>query len=88
MEGEGDIGTYNKTKTNFPIFCKIFGSHVICDLPGFNFVDVYRNTVPDLVHEPTIHVNYGFKIVSVNDELLKFKNLPADFAGFYEMLPD
>ena len=77
-----------RPKTNFGKFCKIFGGHVICDLPGFNFVEVYPNTVLDLIHEPTIHVSYGFKKISVHDELPKFKNLPAEFGGSGDTLAE
>ena len=87
-KGEDNIGTFNKTETNFRKFCKTCGGHVICDLPGLNFVEVYPNTVPDLVHEPTIHVHYGSKTISVHDGLPKFKDLPTDFGGSGEMLPD
>ena len=80
--------TFNKPETNFRKFCKTCGGHVICDLPGFNFVEVYPNTLPDFVHEPTIHVHYGSKTISVHDGLLIFKGLPTDFGGFGEMLPD
>ena len=86
--GEDNFGMSNKTETNFPNFCKTCGSHVFCDFPGFNFVEVYPNTLPDFVHEPTIHVHYGSKTISVHDGLLIFKGLPTDFGGFGEMLPD
>ncbi len=87
-QGEDNIGTYNKTENVYRKFCKTCGGHVISELPGFNFVEVYPNTVPDLVHEPTLHVFYESKTISVNDGLPKFKDLPADFGGSGDMLPD
>lgn len=44
--------------------------------------------VPGLPYEPALHVNYGSKTVSVKDGLQKFKDLPADFGGSGETLPD
>ena len=86
--GGDNIGTFNKTETNFRKFCKTCGGHVMCDLPGFNFVEVYPNTVPDLVHEPTIYVYYGSETISVHDGLPKIKDLPTEFGGSGEMVPD
>ena len=87
-KGEDNIATFNKTEANYRKFCKTCGGHVFCDLPGFNFVEVYPNTVPGLVHEPTVHVHYGSKTISVHDGLPKFKDLPADFGGSGDMLPE
>ena len=51
-------------------------------------VDVYANVVPDFPHEPTLHVFYENKTVSVKDGLPKFKDMPADFGGSGETLPE
>ena len=52
------------------------------------FVDVYPNVVPDLTHEPTLHVFYAYKTISVQDGLPKFKDMPAEFGGSGDTLPD
>ena len=38
---EDNIGTCKKAETDFQIFCKLCGGHVIRDLLGFNLVEVY-----------------------------------------------
>ena len=58
------------------------------DHPGMKLVDVYPNAVPGLAHVPELHVHYGNKTVSVKDGLPKFKDMPADFGGSGDMLPD
>ncbi len=87
-KGEDNVGTFNKTENVYRKFCKTCGGHVISELPGLNFVEVYPNVVPGLVHEPTLHVHYASKTVSVKDGLPKFKDLPAEFGGSGETLPE
>lgn len=87
-KGEDNIGTYNKTVNSDRKFCKTCGGHVFSDHPGMGLVDVYANIVPTLMHEPSLHVFYGSKTVSVKDGLPKFKDMPADFGGSGDMLPD
>ncbi len=87
-KGEDNIGTYNKTVNSDRKFCKTCGGHVFSDHPGMGLVDVYANIVPTLTHEPSLHVFYGSKTVSVKDGLPKFKDMPADFGGSGDMLPD
>ena len=87
-KGEANLGTFNKTETAYRKFCKICGGHLMADHPGLGLVDVYPNVVPDLTHEPTLHVFYAHKTISVQDGLPKFKDMPADFGGSGETLPD
>ena len=63
-------------------------AHVFTDLPVFGLEEIYPGVVPDLVHEPTVHLFYGSKTVAVKDGLPKFKDLPADFGGSGDMLPE
>ena len=46
-------------------------------------VDVYPSILKDFPFEPTLHVHYENKTVSVKDGLPKFKGAPGG-----EMLPD
>jgi hypothetical protein len=45
-------------------------------------------SVRGLHYQPTVHVNYGEKVMSVRDGLPKFKDFPKEFGGSGEMLPD
>ena len=87
-KGADNISTFNKTDKAYRKFCKTCGGHVMSDHPGFGLIDVYPNVVPSLVHEPTLHVFYEYKTVSVKDGLPKYKNMPTDLGGSGETLPD
>ncbi len=87
-KGADNVGTYNKTENSFRKFCKTCGGHIFSDHPGMKLVDVYPNVVPDFKHEPTLHVFYGQKTVSVKDGLPKFKDMPEAFGGSGEELPE
>ena len=87
-KGEGNIGTYNKTEHAYRKFCTTCGGHLFSAHPGAKFVDVYPNVVPDLKHEPTVHVHYARRTMDVKDGLPKFKDMPAEFGGSGDMLTE
>ena len=87
-KGEGEVGTFNKTENSYRKFCTSCGGHIMSDHPGMKLVDVYANLLQGFAHEPTLHVHYASKMVSVKDGLPKFKDLPAEFGGSGETLPD
>ena len=80
-KGEDKIATFNKTENAYRKFCTTCGGHVFSTHPGMKLVDVYPNVVPDLKHEPTLHVFYATRTIDVKDGLPKFKDMPADFGG-------
>jgi predicted GNAT family acetyltransferase len=86
--GESEIGTFHKTENSYRKFCKVCGGHVMTDHPRMRLVDVYANLLEGYTHAPTLHANYASKMVSVNDGLPKYKDLPAELGGSGEMLPD
>ncbi len=87
-KGEASVGTFNKTEISYRKFCKVCGGHLMTDHPGMKLVDVYASVLQGFTHAPTLHVHYGNKMVSLKDGLPKFKDLPADFGGSGEMLPE
>lgn len=87
-KGEASVGAFNKTENSYRKFCKVCGGHLMTDHPGMKLVDVYASVIQGFSHEPTLHVHYGNKMVSVKDGLPKFKDLPTDFGGSGEMLPE
>ena len=86
--GEAEIGTFHKTENSYRKFCKVCGGHVMTDHPRMRLIDVYANLLQGYTHEPTLHANYGSKMVSVKDGLPKFRDLPAELGGSGEALPD
>ncbi len=87
-KGAANIGTFNKTENSYRKFCKICGGHLMSDHPGMKLVDVYASVIPGFTHQPALHVFYGQKTVSVKDGLPKFKDMPSDFGGSGETLPE
>lgn len=88
IKGEGHVGTYSKTESSYRKYCTVCGGHIMADHPGMGLVDVYANILQGFAHEPTVHVNYESKMVSVKDGLPKFKDFPAEFGGSGETLPE
>lgn len=88
VKGEASVGTYNKTENSYRKFCRICGGHIMTDHPGMGLVDVYAALLRGFAYEPTVHVHYGSKMMSVKDGLPKFKDLPSEFGGSGETLPD
>lgn len=87
-KGDDNIGTYAKTPGSQRKFCKTCGGHVFTDHPEMGMFDVYLNTVPGVAHKPTLHVFYGEKTVAIADGLPKFKDMPAEFGGSGDTLPE
>ena len=87
-KGEDNIGSFTKNPNSDRKFCKTCGGHLFTDHPPMGLVDVYANVMPGYKHVPAIHVHYQNKSVSVNDGLPKFKDMPAEFGGSGDTLPD
>lgn len=87
-KGEASIGTYNKSDKSYRQFCTECGGHVMSRHPHGGVVDVYASILPDFPFEPSLHVYYGEKIMSVPDGLPKFKDIPAEMGGSGETLED
>ena len=86
--GEADIATFHKTENSYRKYCRVCGGHLMTDHPRMRLVDVYANLLQGFTHQPTLHANYGSKMVSVRDGLPKFRDLPAELGGSGEKLPD
>lgn len=88
IKGEADIGSFHKTENSYRKFCKVCGGHLMTDHPRMRLIDVYATLLRGYTHEPTLHANYGSRMVSVKDGLPKFRDLPADLGGSGETLAD
>jgi hypothetical protein len=53
-----------------------------------NMTDVLAVTMPKFPFQPTLHVHYGEKVLSMRDGLPKYRNMPKEFGGSGEKLPD
>ncbi len=86
--GKDKLGTYNKTEASYRQFCQHCGGHVMTDHPTLGVIDVYAATIPELKFEPQVHLHYGQKVLSIPDGLPKFKDVPEEFGGSGEQLPE
>jgi predicted GNAT family acetyltransferase len=87
-KGEADVGIFHKTENSYRKYCKVCGGHLMTEHPRMRLVDVYANLLQGFTHQPTMHVNYGSKMISVRDGLPKFRDLPAELGGSGEAMAD
>jgi hypothetical protein len=79
--GAEHVGTYSKNPTSFRKWCKQCGGHLMTDHPPFGLVDVYAAIIPDLPHQPGVHVNYAETKLRMHDGLPKMKDFPKELGG-------
>jgi hypothetical protein len=88
-KGKEHVGSYNhKSPNTTREFCKLCGggiksSHALWGLDG-----VYAAVLKDFAFTPMFHVNYKEKVLAIRDGLPKFADLPKDFGGSGETLPE
>ncbi len=56
--------------------------------PTMGMNDVFAGTLPSLEFEPGLHTHYSETVLRMKYGLPEFKDLPADFGGSGEMLPE
>lgn len=86
-KGAENLGAYAKTERSLRKFCRTCGGAVMSEHASMGLADVFAVLMPSFRHEPTMHVHYGSKTLSVRDGLPKFRDLPAGF-GSGETLPE
>jgi hypothetical protein len=62
-------------------FCSRCGGHVMSELADFGLVDVYPAVLPSLEFRPSVHLNYGERVLPVKDGLPKLKDFPTEAGG-------
>ena len=86
--GEDELGMFKRTENSHRKFCRSCGAPVLIRHPQLGLTDVPAGSVRGLDFQPTVHVHYGEKVLSVRDGLPKFKDMPADFGGSGDELPE
>ena len=56
--------------------------------PESNVIDVFVPILAGFQFIPSIHVHYGNKTVTVKDGLPKYKDLPEEYNGSGEIIPE
>ena len=87
-KGDENITSFSKTGNAHRKSCMTCGGNLFNDLPSIELTGVYPSVVPDLNHEPTMHVCYKEKTISFKDGLPKFSDFPTEFGGSGETLPE
>jgi hypothetical protein len=87
-EGAEHLATWRKTERSHRKYCAKCGGHLMTDHPGGGFTDVYAAVLPDLAFEPSLHLYYAERVLAIPDGLPKYRDLPAEFGGSGEQLPE
>lgn len=87
-KGEEHLGAFSKTENSDRRFCKKCGTAMMTLHPTMGMTDVCAGTLPTLKFEPALHVFYAETIHPMKDGLPKFKDMPEDFGGSGETLPE
>lgn len=88
VKGGDQLGLIKKTEASHRQFCRECGGAVLVDHPALGLVDVMSVRLPSFDFRPALHVHYGEKVLSIPDGLPKYKDMPKDFGGSGETLPE
>lgn len=88
VKGADGLGIYKRTEARHRQFCTSCGAPVLIRHPDLGLTDVPAGSVEGLEYKPTLHVNYGEKVLAMRDGLPKFRDFPKDFGGSDETLPE
>jgi hypothetical protein len=56
--------------------------------PTMGMIDICAGTVPSVEFEPAAHMFYAETVHRMKDGLPKMKDMPADYGGSGDMLPE
>jgi hypothetical protein len=87
-QGADQLGLFKKTEASHRQFCRRCGGAVLVGHPALGLTDVMSVVIPSFPFKPALHVHYGEKVLSVRDGLPKYKDMPKDFGGSGETLPE
>ncbi len=88
VEGAENIATFSKTAFSERQYCTKCGGHLMTNHPPIGLIDVYAATIPTLHFKPGVHVNYAETVLPMRDGLPKLKDLPAEFGGTGQQMPE
>ena len=69
-------------------YCTACGAPVLIRHPALGMTDIPAGSIRGLDYQPTLHVNYGEKVLAVRDGLPKFQDFPKEFGGSGATLPE
>jgi hypothetical protein len=80
-KGAEHVRVYEKTERSLRKFCDRCGGHVLTEHPHWNLLDVYTAVIPELRHQPAVHVHYAETVLPMKDGLPKMRDLPKEMGG-------
>ena len=86
-KGESLLGVYKRTENSIRHFCTQCGSPVLIRHPSLGMTDVPAGNIADFEFQPSIHVNYAERVISLKDGLPKFAGMP-DQSGNGELIDE
>ena len=75
-KGEAHLSVYKRTEQSIRHFCNKCGSPVLIRHPHMGLTDVPAGSIKKLDFNPSIHVNYAERVMSIKDGLPKFAGMP------------
>jgi hypothetical protein len=87
-KGASLLGRFQKTEMSERQFCTRCGGHIMTGHPKLGFTDVYAAALPTLAFRPSVHLNYGERVLPVGDGLPKLKDFPAEVGGSGERVTE
>lgn len=88
VKGADKLGLYKRTEASHRQFCSSCGTPVLIEHPALGMIDIPAGRIEEFAYAPTLHVNYGEKVLSMKDGLPKFKDFPKEFGGSGDLLPE
>lgn len=87
-KGEDQLAGYNKMGFSDRQHCTACGGQVLIHHPTIGMTDVHSETLRGFDFRPALHLNYQEKVLPIRDGLPKLKDMPAEFGGSGETLPE
>lgn len=61
--------------------CQVCGGAVCTFVPNGRLYDVFGGVLEDFSFRPTMHINYGERVLSLQDDLPKYRDMPERSGG-------
>ncbi|MEP2027916.1 MAG: GFA family protein [Paracoccaceae bacterium] len=88
--GEENIRRYSKSghPEGGRLSCATCNGLVGAVMPEAGLFDIFSGLLSDLDFTPTVHINYENSVLPIKDGLPKLKDMPEDWGGSGEFLPE